>query len=202
MSKDWKKTYQHTLVVLLALFLLTNVFVGCNSTSSKQVYEEPLSDLGLVIPSNWEVETNDRLDNFVVLKYKSGLFEDTSARIEIFFNRSHNFTPVDLENMENDIDRIRRLYNLESVTIIQKPSKNGSEDYEIATAIISIPTIAIPDESPINQMGRKDSNLSQPIELYDISSNDYFFSIYVYKGNNNELNAQTDEIMRNILFKD
>ena len=193
-----QQMYKRKLIVLLITISSIYILPACYSTSSSEIYVIPNESISLELPSNWDVSSNDRVANFMVLQSKKGLLERNSARIEMFYNRRAARLPIDLENLEKDIERIGRLYGLTSVTIIESPRIIADNDYEIAMAVISIPTMSIPKDSSRNQTGHRDANLSQIIELYSLANDHYYLSLYVYKGNSDELNAQAQDIINSI----
>jgi hypothetical protein len=50
------------------------------------------------------------------------------------------------EEVQRDIDRMRMFYSLDSVTIVQEPTKVKTGDDEVTKATIMIPTIALLDD--------------------------------------------------------
>jgi len=190
------------IVVLLAIISVALALSGCRSnTASKQLYKNPQLGLSLEYPDNWELETGERLNNLIVLESKQGLFERDSARIEILVGWPISSTIGLEEGLEKRINNKGRLHNLDSVTIVQSPSIVDSEEHRIAKATISIPTMSIPANSHRNQMGHRDPNLSQIIDMYTMrNDNKSFLEITVYRGNSKELNAEAEEIVNSIRF--
>jgi hypothetical protein len=153
-------------------------------------------------PQSWNLETSERVDNLIVLQSKGGLFEQGSARLELLVRPpgtpSYNLE----EGLENRIETEGRIYDLEAVNIIQRPTRVESQDYQIATAIITIPTTAIPENSSRNQMGVRDSNITQQINIYAIKNGqNRYIEINIYRGTSKELNSQAEEIVNSIRFK-
>jgi len=71
----------------------------------------------------------------------------------------------------------------------------------MATATISVPTTLLPDDSLMNQMGQKDPSVFQIIDVYIIDNgSDSYTAVEVYKGKDDQLNIQADEIVKSIRF--
>ncbi|MBK9055073.1 MAG: hypothetical protein IPL78_30490 [Chloroflexi bacterium] len=68
------------------------------------------------------------------------------------------------------------------------------------SATLSIPTLDIPEESYANQMGERE-NITQMVDIYILrNSQGQDISIEVYKGTDESLNEQADEIVHSIRF--
>lgn len=186
---------------LALIMLISTMILGCNSPSSKQIYEDTQRNIRLEYPQNWNIELSERVNNSIVLQSNKGMFGGNSTRIEILVGLPTN-SPINLEEgLEKRISNISDLYNLDSVTVIQPPSHTERGDHEIVVAIISIPTMSIPENSPVNQLNQREPNVSQTIYIYTIRNNNNLdFDISVYRGNSDELNKQAEEIVNSIQF--
>lgn len=195
---DWNSSW-HQLNFLITMLLAIHLASGCSSTSSKQLYENPESGIRLERPGNWDLAFYER-SGTIVLEPENGIANKGSARIEIHGSAcGHPFFITPEEDIEANIDRIRILYNLSSVTIVQEPIKVETGDYEVTKAIITIPTMSLPEDSVENQVGGRGPNVFQPIDMFEIRDRDNnFIMVYVYKGNSDELNAEADEIVDSI----
>jgi hypothetical protein len=149
------------------------------------------------MPRTWDVTYNER-NGVITLVSRGGIWSKDSARVEIY-GPACGSSSVDLNNLTGEInrniERIRILYNLETVTIVRKPTNANSEDYEIVTATIAIPTSALPKDSARNQVGNQGSDTLQEIEIIALSNNENAIMAYIYKGNSEELNIQAQEIV-------
>lgn len=188
----------YRLGVLFILLSVTCFITGCSSTTSKQPYENSEFGITLEKPGNWDLEFYER-SGTIVLEAESGFWNKDSTRIEIYgyacVSTSNN--PITL--LEANIDRIQILYDLESVTIVQQPTIVESGKYEVAKTIILIPTTSLPEDSARNQVGVQDSNIYQIIEMFAIrDSNNNSILVDIYKGNNEELNAEAEDIVSSI----
>jgi hypothetical protein len=164
-----------------------------------QFYEN--SELGIKLerPENWSVDYYER-NGSIVLTTENRFPNKGSASVDIFGSACNStlFNPPD-EALEYNIDRIRGLYDLDSITIIQEPMIFGTIDKEIVNATIQIPTTSIPKDSPGNQVGERSPEVFQIIDIFAIKySNDDLIMAYIYKGNSEQLNAQAEGIVDSI----
>ena len=186
----------HTPVFLLLVVLISS----CIPTWSQQQYENPKSGIKLTMPRNWDVMFYER-SGVIALETKRRIGNNDSAYIEIhgnaciatpsWFKNSH-------EEIRLNIERIRILYDLDSVTIIQEPTKIETDGKEVMKAVITVPTMSLPENTARNQFGYQDPNLFQTIELFAIGDKGHFIMAYIYKGSSNELNAQAEKIIASI----
>lgn len=193
------KCWWYRLGLPVTILLVICILLGCSSTTPTQLYE--YSELGIKLesPENWSVDYYER-NGSIVLKAASRSPNRNSARIDIFGSTCSStlFNPPD-EALEYNIDRIRRLYDLDSITIIQEPKKFEAIDKEIVNATIQIPTTSLPEDSPGNQVGERSPNVFQVIDIFAIKySNDELIMVYVYKGNSEQLNAEAEGIVDSI----
>jgi hypothetical protein len=194
----WRRCWSQ-LSFLIVLILVVPTTLGCNSKSSKQVYKYPDYGVSLERSGNWDSKTIKR-GGQIILTAKNGTKDKNAIRIEILGAScapSQNIDPV--RSVALDIERIRGLYNLISVTVVEAPSMTESRGYTIAKAKIAIPTMSIPEESPRNTMGTRAANVFQVIEIIEIRDTDNRTrSINIYKGTNVVLNAEADAIVDSI----
>lgn len=184
--------------MLLALCLIS----GCSSTSSSQQYENTELGIRLERPGNWDLIYHERSGS-VVLDAENRLGNKDSAHVEIYGNAcvpAPAWFQGSRQEIYLNIDRIRILYNLDSVKIIQEPSEIEAGLKEIIKAIIIVPTMSLPENSVRNQVGGRDPDLFQTIVMFAIKSENHFVMAYVYEGGNNELNAEAEAIVTSIQF--
>ena len=185
----------------IIMFLVAHLASGCVSPPPKQLDETSKFGISLEKPKNWSLETNER-NGSIVLEVKNEGVNTDSARIEIVGNACVPtpswFKGLD-EEIELNIDRIGNLYNLDSVTRLQEPIVVETGNYEVAKAIIAIPTISMLGDPVRNKVGGQDPNVLQTIELFAIkNSNTNFVMAYIYKGNSEEFNAEAEKIVDSI----
>jgi hypothetical protein len=167
---------------------------GCSSTPSTQLYTNPKIDISLEKPGNWNLEYTER-NGMIVLKAKNETDEKRSTRVEISGSACvfRGFSNPQ-EEVEADIDRLRGLYHLSSVTFIQNLSEARIGDYLVTKAVIGI---------PINDWNGKGSGTSasdelQPIAVFAITRSRDTVMAYIYPGQDERLNAQAQEIVDSI----
>lgn len=195
----WSDVWRQ-LITLITPLLIIYLISGCASRSSWQQYESREFGIELKKPTNWDVTVYER-SGTIVLETEERIRNDGSARIEIHGNACIPVSPWfenSYEQIELNIDRIGILYDLDSVSIIQEPTKIEEGENEIIKAIISIPTMAFQQSDDRNQTGIQETNLSQIIEMFAIRNKDYFTIAYIYLGSSEELNAEAEEIVNSI----
>jgi hypothetical protein len=184
----------------IILLLLVYITTGCNATSSKQFYENTETGISLERPGNWELAYVER-NGMIVLASENGIWDKDSVRIEIHgpacVSVSTDFKNP-YEEVEWNIDRIRKLYNLDSITVVQEPTTDKVGDYEITKSIIMIPSTALPEDSSRNQVGVRDPEIFQTIDIIAITNGGNTIMTYIYEGNSDVLNAQAQEIITSI----
>lgn len=196
----YRISYWPKLHLSATLLLIVCLLSGCIKVSPHETYENADFDISLEKPNNWEV-TYDERSGIIVLESKHKKDNINSAHIEIHHNACAplpKWFNGPREEIESNIERIRVLYKLDSVKIIQEPTMIESETAEITKAIISIPTMALPDDSVANQLGRQDVNLFQTIILFVIEGNKHYTMAYIYEGNSDELNSEAENIVLSI----
>jgi len=197
-SNTWLEYGFRHIVIILMVCMVS----GCVSTPSKQLYENHESNISLEKPGNWHLEFIER-SGLIFLEAESGTQNKDSARIEIYGtadcgNALSNNSPE--EAIVANIDRIRDLYHLDSVTVVQEPLKVKTGDIEVTKATITISTILLPEDSASNQMGERSADVFQTIDILAIGSNDDSSDImvFIYKGNSETLNIEAGEIVNSI----
>ena len=181
-------------VLLLLIFLYLS---GCVTKPSWQLYENPELGIKLEKPDTWDATYFER-DGTIVLNGKDK--NNNSVHIEIRGNACNLISDFGSpsEIIESESRRIRILYGLDMLTIVQSPTAIENEKNEITKAMIEVPTMAIPNDSPANQVGRRETNLFQTMEIFVIKSNGYFTNAYIYKGNGEELNMDAEKVVASL----
>jgi len=194
-----REASRYRLKLLITLLLIAYSVSACSSRSSKQLYENPVSGVSLEKPGNWDLAFYERSAT-IVLEPKDGIMNQGSARVEVIGGACHDTmfaTPE--EDMEAEIDRIRILYDLDFVTVVQHPTRAETGAYEVTKATIAIPTMSLPEDSVVNKVGDRGPDIFQTIEITAIRDrNRSFILAYVYRGNSDELNAEAEEIVGSI----
>jgi len=194
-----REASRYRLKLLITLLLIAYSVSACSSRSSKQLYENPVSDVSLEKPGNWDLAFYERSAT-IVLEPKDGIMNQGSARVEVIGGACHDTmfaTPE--EDIEAEIDRIRILYDLDFVTVVQHPTRAETGAYEVTKATIAIPTMSLPEDSVVNKVGDRGPDIFQTIEITAIRDrNRSFILAYVYRGNSDELNAEAEEIVGSI----
>ncbi len=191
--------------LLIFVLVIVLMFAGCNSSQGRQSYENPESGISLEKPENWHAEYYER-SGLIALETENKIRDEGSAHIEIYAgscasadnNPNEGLTAEELIQLE--IDRIRVLYNLDSITITQEATTVKNGDMEVTRASITVPTLSLPEDSSTNQVGDQATDVFQPIDIINIrdSNNDRSIGVFIYKGNSEELNAEAEEIVSSV----
>lgn len=191
------------LLIILLLISFVCLLSGCGSPSL-EYYENQAWNFRLEYPKNWELNDNNRVANDFALQATKGLFRKSSARIHLYvelpFSRE---PPVELEaDMENYITIVRkRTHIIKSLEVIQISDVIDIGSHKMIWATVSVPTLDIVEDASINQMGQRKENVSQVIDIYILrNSEGQNIVAEVYKGDDEDLNAQAAEIVRSIRF--
>jgi hypothetical protein len=189
-------------IIYILLIIIVFQISGCKPKITQKVYENPDSGIKLILPSNWNLSYDER-SGVIVIETKKQLFDSASARIEVFGSPCHIVTPWEnssFDEIEININRIRLLYGLDTITSIQEPEKSEKGDYEITNVMILIPTISMSHDKNRIQVSRKYSDTNQIIEIVTKShlDNKVFMMAYIYYGDNDQINAQAKEIYGSI----
>lgn len=195
---DFKVRFRPITRLFVTLFLM-QIALGCSLTTSKRLYENPEFGISLEKPANWSVQFHER-NGSVILEGERGLWNEVSARIEIY---GYACVPPPPEHPEDalraNIQRIGILYGLDEVKVTQDPTIIEATGVIARKAVIAIPTMSMPEDSQRNQMQGRAPNVSQTIELYMIEdANNHSIRVEFYPGESKELNSQAEEIVSSI----
>lgn len=180
----------------LLLLLFAFLGPGCNSTPTEQYVNRNIG-IQLEKPENWKVEYIER-NGSIIVRANQGIIRKRSVRIEILGNSCLSNSLFDHSLMERDMERIRNLYGLDSVGIIQEPIKIGTEEYKVIKAVIEIPTNAMIEDPNRIQVGNLGLDSMQTIDMYAISHRGYLLRAYIYEGDDESLNNRAQEIVSSI----
>lgn len=185
-------------VQLFVTVLVALIMSGCGPSPSIKHYRNSEMGVSLEQPQNWDLSYFERSGS-IVLETETGFWEKESTRIEIWGSACSSSASMNQEEiLVSDIDRIRILYNLDSTNILQEPTTDKYGDYEVSKVSIDVPTTSLSD-SVRNQIGVQDPNINQVIDIFNIKDNkDNSIMVYVYKGNNEQLNAEAEAIVDSI----
>jgi hypothetical protein len=166
-----------------------------------QHYENVDFGISLDRPSNWSLEFYERSGS-IVLEATGGLWNKDSARIEVF---GYACVPQQFDDpiaeLTANIERIGALYNLDSATVIQEPVTIFSEQGKVAEATILVPTISLPEDSVINQVGDSGAEIFQIIDMIAVrDGSNHSVMVYVYRGNDEALNNEAHAVVDSIVF--
>lgn len=199
-----RKKISFQLQFLFPLIIVFNLLSGCSPVLLKQQYLSPDAGLMLEKPKSWEADFFER-SGLLVLEAKTRIWKKESTRIEIYGSSCNpkysnpNNVADQFEVVNSEINRIKQLYYLESITIIKKPEEVGTGENEIIKAVISVPTIAMQDNPSRIQIGDPTFDTFQIIEVYSIADNNSNSVLaYIYKGLSDELNKQAEGIVYSI----
>lgn len=183
---------------LLILFI-TFMILGCDSVSEDKVYTNSQFGIRLEKSENWNLEYIERNGSIVI---KAENESEDSARIEIYgFACVPSLFKNSEEALKSELERTHAAYDLESVTIIQEPRSEQINGFEIATAVISLPTMSLPEDSVINQVGQQDPDVFQMIQMFAIRDQENnSILVYVYQGRSEKLNTEAEGIIDSIEF--
>lgn len=188
--------------ILISIVIPYIVLSGCNSERDKQNYENYDFGIKLEKPDNWDIFFSERT-NTIILSTKKIIFEKDSARIEIngpSCNSDISGFTNQTDRLDWEIDRIRKLYNLESIDILIKPKHIDFEGVEVVNAIIRVPTISMEGDLNRIQVGKPKAGIFQTISIFSIVDNNKKIYAFVYFGNENDFNAEAMDIISSIKF--
>lgn len=198
---SWK-TRRYRSSLLLAILAIAYMLSGCSWLSSTQVYENPEFGIRLEKPRSWKVAYYERSGS-IVLAVENGVRQKSSARVEIYglaCNPSNGGNDA-ISDLKLNIKRIRGLYDLDSVLIVQEPIQIESRGYAVTQAIIKVPSMAMTDDPARYQMEETGPDIFQTIDMRairDKNNDDYSITVYIYPGSNEELNAEAEDIVDSI----
>ena len=98
--------------------------------------------------------------------------------------------------MLEDIDRIQRLYGLDTINVLQEPHTLVQDEFLVAHATVEVPTLALSELSKLNQMHTRDANTVQVVDIYHLHDGfDHIILAYLYRGGSEALNQIADAIV-------
>ncbi len=188
---------------LLVIFLLA----GCSPISRHIEYQNKETGIWFEMPGNWTAKYSDR-NATVYISGRRASAPSATAHITISAGHcSNEHAPIDTElealseMAREDIDRIGRLYGLETVEIVEEPARVEGTYFEGVLAIIQVPTSAMgkgSEGSKETPAGDPSPDTFQIIEIYAANYNQNIIWIHFYPGNDDQINAQAREIIRSV----
>ena len=185
--------------------MVVNLISGCAQVNTKQFYENKEFGIKLEKPENWDATLDER-SGTLVINTKTEILSTDSARMELHGgscppdpSNSQKNPDTSLVILDHEINRIGKLYKQDLISIVQKPINIENKGTDISKATITIPTIAMQDDLNRIQVGRPESDRFQTIDLFVIRDDKFTFIAEVYKGNNDVLNTQAQEIINSIV---
>jgi hypothetical protein len=194
-------TPKHIASGILLVFIAILFSAGC--TATKQPYENLEAGIRFEKSNNWDITYSER-NGVIYLVAEKGIWAKDSIRIQIHgpacpIDGQESKSPYNTpdEEIEWNIQRMKMLYSLDSITIVQEPMMDKIGGNEVTKAVIEIPA-AVLEGSPSGTQG---SDASQIINVFQVSDgNKSSVMVYVFQSNNDELNAQAQEIIESIQF--
>lgn len=162
--------------------------------------------LSLQKPEHWKATYNEQ-NNLIVLEPEKEAGDNLSVRVEIYgancITETEESGNDSTDGMLKDIDRIRDLYGLEDVLVVQEPVAAGTKEQQVMMAVIKIPTLSMSGDTARIQVVNPGPAIYQPIKLFEISNleDQSRITAYIYEGNSEELNLQARAIVDSIQSK-
>ncbi len=197
-----KEKYVKQLLLAITSMVVLLLTLGCSSTLTKlSLYENFEFGISLQRSEIWDIYYSKR--NGDIMIFAKLINNNSMSHINISGpacvpGPEWEYDP--LQDLEDEIINIRNYYDLNEITIISDPTVtdiNGKKTYR---EIIEIPTMALPEDSPMNRMGEQDPQIYQTIELYSINKQNAYVTVRIYLGINEEINHQAKEIINSIEF--
>jgi|SRR5688500_1009717 hypothetical protein len=180
-------TIKHTAYGIFISLLAISIVAGCTASQLKKPYENVDAGIRLEKPSTWAVTYSER-NGIIYLKTEG----KDSAQIQIhgpacIKNSSQFSTPN--EEIESNIRRMKLLYNVDEIVVLQEPVMEKIGANEVTEAVIEIPAF------------KEGSDVSQRVSVSQISDGEKnSIMVYVFQSNNEALNVQTEEIVESLQF--
>jgi hypothetical protein len=201
MDENMKQLNLYFTLLILFMFSGGCVFITPKQilVSPVQIYESPTGDRKVVKPENWNLYFSER-NGWIYLYPEPSIWGETYTFVSIDITAcnipsSEYKTPREL--LDENIERLRNLYSLDTISIFLQPISIESNEYEILKTIVMIPTIAF-EEGAVEH---RSTDLQQEIDIYVISdSNNNSLMVYIYPGNNEEINKEAYSIIDSIVL--
>lgn len=201
---DLNKAKTVLLLITFVIIPLISALSGCGSPSLVY-YENQEWNFSVKYPDNWELSEDSRVANDFSLQATKGLFNKSSARIVItsWFLIPEEGPPAELETtMENYLTAVAGMTHIfKSLEVLQISKVIDYHTHRMIWATVSVPTLDIVEDSKSNQMGQRNEHVFQTIDIYILrNSQGQDIVVEVYKGTDDGLNSQAEEIVESIKF--
>ncbi|MEW5869816.1 MAG: hypothetical protein AB1894_11115 [Chloroflexota bacterium] len=187
----------HWLSFLLILPGLVFLVSGCTPNPPLQRYENSEAGIRLEKPANWKAEYYER-NGQILLDAKRYFWDKRGPLVEIHGGACLSNSKADRPDLEDDIERIRNLYGLDSVSVIQEPAIIRTGDFEASKAVIEIPIAKMQGDDNRIRVENRGPGALQTIEVHAIRSQGGNIWAYVYKSGDEAMDAQAQEIIESI----
>jgi hypothetical protein len=187
-----------TLFIIIGI-IFVSVINGCTPNNNQIISTNPGPAYFVDIPDSWETEYSSRSGQYLI-HIKDELWNDKPTRIEFYGTGCRSYPPG-LENTKQfiyaEIDRIKNLYHLDTITILQWPIEIYKNDYIYTHAEIEIPLDAMPSTTNNIDFTQQGEGTNQIIDLYSISNENktLFVHVVFYKDTDEKINAQAEAII-------
>ncbi len=191
----------------ISFIISTIIFVllvsGCDSKSTEQFWGSPGFGITLEKPRNWKIDSYER-NGSVWLSAEKGILAKESAYIKIWVGGVSPNPPNEInsamDQLSFDFEMMHLYYDidLEDILVLQEPTELKNETYDIAVSTIQIPTLSMPENSLVNQIGIQAPDVFQIVELRAIRCSSTSASVYAFKSSNEKLNDEATDIVESI----
>ncbi len=189
MKHGWLKGF-----IAASTLLMLMLMTGCTYGNSQYGFQ-------IKVPINWSVHYVER-SGVTYLEPVKILPNAESALIEIWGTLC-DYGPYEEDQETAILDEINRiknlLYQIDTIKIVQSPTRQDDTDYQIMTATISLPIAGMKDDSASIRMNESKGSLYQPISIWNIrDSRSYLVMVFFYPGESEFINNQALKIINSI----
>lgn len=200
-------------VFVIGWFLFSLTFLsGCQTKTV--MYENESFNFSLQYPSDWEFSESERLTNVFSLGKNAESSSQPGVYIMITMPITRPESTLTSPQSDNTVEELTNMMehildvtaspggHIKSLEIISISDVAVYENHAVISATIAVPTVDI--TNPIyNQMGEQAEDVLQLVDLYLLRSDDErYMKVRVFKGTDESLNLEADEIVRSIRFID
>lgn len=177
--------------LLIGFFTVVLLTLGCNSVPPLELYENQQFGIRIEKPANWEAEYYERSGS-IVLEAQSSEDDSDSARIEIFgIACVPTISESQDEHLETGIERIRNMFNLDVIEIVNEPVAYSKNDYQIIQTTVLVPESSLVEGDILDR--------TQTIRVFSVYDNyDNSIIVYFYEAKKDNLNIEGEKIIDSI----
>lgn len=181
-------------ILILLCLLLFNVF-SCTQIKKQSIYKNTIAGYSIELPETWEAKYYERSGLTLVIQ-NDREWKDSSTRLEIYGTACDNYPPgfdSSIKYLSNQINRIKLLYSLDDISVIDEPVTLSIGNIIFTTAMVEVPMEAISESKGLN-LGK---NKFQVIEIFIISNkeNEFLMDAYYYQDVDQNVNNQAKAIV-------